>query len=142
MSQIYITKTAEETFALGASLGKQLIAGDTVALYGGLGAGKTVFTKGIASGLGISDEITSPTFTLLRQYTGRLPLCHFDLYRIEDEQELHEIGFYDYLDSDSVCVIEWPQNASDLRETIRVNISGNGAEQRHIEIIRSGENGC
>lgn len=130
----YYTNSAEETFAIGLSLGQSVHEGDVIALYGGLGAGKTVLAKGIAKGLGIDDDITSPTFTLLRQYQGRLTLCHFDLYRIEDEQELEHIGFYDYLGGDNVCVIEWPQNAFELKADIVVRIDGSGSEARQINI--------
>jgi tRNA threonylcarbamoyladenosine biosynthesis protein TsaE len=114
-------------------------SGDVIALYGDLGAGKTVLAKGIAKGLGIREEVTSPTFTLLRQYQGRLTLCHFDLYRIEDEQELEHIGFYDYLGGDNVCVIEWPENASELSANIRIHIKGSGSEERYIEITKIDE---
>ncbi len=133
------TNSAEETFAIGLSLGQSAHEGDVIALYGGLGAGKTVLAKGIAKGLGIDDDITSPTFTLLRQYQGRLTLCHFDLYRIEDEQELEHIGFYDYLGGDNVCVIEWPQNASELKADIVVRIDGSGSEARQINISEKEE---
>lgn len=134
-----ICQHESETLALGIRLGQSLKSGDVVALYGGLGAGKTVLAKGIAKGLGISDEVTSPTFTLLRQYQGRETLCHFDLYRIEDEQELAHIGFYDYLGADGVCVIEWPENAPDLSPSVCVRIDGSGGEARHIEIIEEGD---
>lgn len=132
--QIYAANTADDTFSIGESLGQSVRQGDVIALYGGLGAGKTVFAKGIAKGLGVSEDVTSPTFTLLRQYKGRLTLCHFDLYRIEDEQELEHIGFYDYLGADNVCVIEWPENALELTATIIVRIEGSGSEQRRIEV--------
>ena len=101
------TKSAEETIELGRQLAARLKNGDTVALYGGLGAGKTVFAKGIAQGLKVKEEIVSPTFTILRQYEGSEKLSHFDLYRIEDEEELEHIGFYEFL-GDGVCMIEWP----------------------------------
>jgi tRNA threonylcarbamoyladenosine biosynthesis protein TsaE len=131
----FTAKNAEATLNLGIKLGQSLKPGDVIALYGGLGAGKTVFAKGIAKGLDITDEVTSPTFTLLRQYQGRLALCHFDLYRIEDDQELEHIGFFDYLGGDNVCVIEWPENAPDLHANIRVSILGSGSEERRIDII-------
>jgi tRNA threonylcarbamoyladenosine biosynthesis protein TsaE len=131
----FTAKDAEATLNLGIKLGQSLKPGDVIALYGGLGAGKTVFAKGIAKGLDITDEVTSPTFTLLRQYQGRLALCHFDLYRIEDDQELEHIGFFDYLGGDNVCVIEWPENAPDLHANIRVSIMGSGNEERRIDII-------
>lgn len=130
----HITKSASETFALGEKLAQSLKRGDIVALYGGLGAGKTVLAKGIASGLGVREEVTSPTFTLLRQYRGRLALCHFDLYRIEDEQELEYIGFYDFAGGGNVCVVEWAENAPALRPGIRVRLSGAGGDERLVEI--------
>lgn len=130
----HVTKSANETLALGESLANRLKTGDVVALYGGLGCGKTVFAKGIAKGLGILEEVTSPTFTLLRQYQGRLSLCHFDLYRIEDEQELEYIGFYDYAGGDNVCVVEWPEIAQNLCPSISVCFSGSGSDERTIEI--------
>jgi len=131
------SSNADDTLALGIKLGQSLKNGDIIAIYGGLGAGKTVLVKGIAKGLGITEEVTSPTFTLLRQYHGRLTLCHFDLYRIEDEQELEHIGFYDYPGGDNVCVIEWPENAPELHANIRIIIQGSGNQKRHIEIMKN-----
>ncbi len=130
----HVTKSAEETFALGRKLADSLNKGDVVALVGGLGSGKTVFAKGIALGLGIKEDLTSPTFTLLRQYQGRFELCHFDLYRIEDEQELEHIGLYDCAGGDNVCVIEWAQHAQRLFPTFFVCFSGSGSDERTIEI--------
>lgn len=135
----YVTRDAKETLDLGLDLAQSLKPGDVIALYGNLGAGKTVFAKGVAKGLGVCGEVTSPTFTLLRQYQGRLALCHFDLYRIEDEQELEHIGFYDYIGGDNVCMIEWPENASELKANIRVCLKGSGGEERHIDITREEE---
>lgn len=134
MSKIYTSDKAEDTLNIGAAFAKELKAGDTVALYGGLGAGKTVFTKGIAKGLGIDNEVVSPTFTLLKEYEGDSKLYHFDLYRIEDEEELEHIGFYDYLGRDGICVIEWPQNAGSLENCIEVKLTGSGSDERKIEI--------
>ncbi len=130
----YTASTAQETYEIGERMGQSAKQGDVIALYGGLGAGKTVFAKGFAKGLDICEDVTSPTFTLMRQYAGRLTLCHFDLYRIEDEQELEHIGFYDFLGADNVCVIEWPENAADLDANIIVKIEGSGSEPRLIEI--------
>ncbi len=129
----------QDTMALGRKLGEMLRPGDIVALYGGLGAGKTVFVKGIASGLGIFEEITSPTFTLMRQYQAASTLCHFDLYRIEDEQELEHIGFYDYLGGDCICVVEWAGHAPGLHPDFSVHIDGSGDEERIIEISHKGD---
>lgn len=130
---------SEETMALGHRLGEMLKPGDVVALYGGLGAGKTVFVKGIARGLGIFEEITSPTFTLMRQYQASSMLCHFDLYRIEDEEELEHIGFYDYMGGDCICVVEWAGHAPDMRPDYTVHIDGSGDEVRIIEISHKGD---
>lgn len=130
----YVSNSAEETFELGMQTAQSLNSGDVVALYGGLGAGKTVFAKGIAKGLGINDEVVSPTFTILREYKGKQTLNHFDLYRIEDEEELLHIGFYEYLGGEGICVIEWAQNAEDIPPCIEVQFTGSGADQRMIEI--------
>ena len=111
-----------------------LKSGDIVALYGDLGAGKTVFAKGIASGLDINEEITSPTFTLLKEYQGKMKMNHFDLYRIEDEDELLHTGFFDYLGAEGVCVIEWADRAGELPSSIRVDLQGSGDDTRTIRI--------
>ncbi len=99
--------SASQTHRLGALLGGLLRPGDVVLLEGPLGAGKTALTQGIGAGLGVRETINSPTFTLLKEYTGRLPLHHFDLYRIEDPEELFTLGFEDYFSGDGVCVVEW-----------------------------------
>ena len=126
--------SVKETIELGHRLGATLQPGDVVGLYGGLGVGKTVFVKGIAIGLGIGEEITSPTYTLMRQYQATSILCHFDLYRIEDEEELEHIGFHEYLGGNCVCVIEWADRAGSLRPDISVLIDGSGDDERIIEI--------
>lgn len=115
------TYSSEETFELGKKYGIASKALEVYALSGDLGVGKTVFTKGFAEGLGINDPITSPTFTIVQEYrSGRIPLFHFDAYRIADPDEMLEIGFDEYLDSDGVCLIEWPENIEDiLPENIR-----------------------
>jgi len=127
------THSADETRLLGKMLGESLREGDVVALTGELGAGKTVFAKGIAEGLGVTDEVVSPTFTLQRIYHGSRTLHHFDLYRIEDEEELCHIGFYDTL-GEGVCVIEWAERAEDLPPCIAVTLSGSGSDPRFIGI--------
>lgn len=103
--------SVEDTQRLGEVLGGLVLAGDLVLLEGGLGAGKTAFTQGIGKGLGVADTINSPTFTLLKEYAGRLPLYHFDLYRIEDPEELTLLGFEDYFTGDGVSVVEWADRA-------------------------------
>lgn len=127
------TRSADETRAIGAALGESLKEGDIVALTGSLGAGKTVFAKGIAQGLGITEEVASPTFTLQKTYEGAFTLHHFDLYRIEEEEELYHIGFYDTLGT-GICVVEWAERAQRLPYCIRVMLSGTGADPRVIEI--------
>jgi tRNA threonylcarbamoyladenosine biosynthesis protein TsaE len=100
----------EQTQRLGALLGAALRPGDVILLHGGLGAGKTALTQGIARGLGVTETVNSPTFTILKEYSGRLPLYHFDLYRIEHPDELLSLGFEQYFDAgDGICVVEWAE---------------------------------
>ena len=132
------TNSAEETFALGKKTGEAASRGQVYALYGDLGVGKTVFAQGFGAGLGITEPLASPTFTILKEYEeGRLPLYHFDVYRIEDPDEMDEIGYYDKLDGDGVCLIEWPSQIEEIlpRELIRITIEKNtqkGFDYRHI----------
>lgn len=110
----FLTNTTEETIALGRRLGALLGAGDVLVLTGDLGAGKTQLTKGIAAGMGIEDDVTSPTFNILMVYEGPgMPLYHFDLYRLDDPDQLEDIGLYDALEGDGPCVIEWGEQFSD-----------------------------
>lgn len=101
------TVSQDETAALGRKLGELLKAGDVVCLIGDLGTGKTAFTKGIAEALGVPGYITSPTFTFVNEYQGRIPMFHFDVYRIGDPEDLFEIGFEEYLERDGIVIIEW-----------------------------------
>lgn len=99
---------AEDTYEIGKKIGQEAVPGQVICLYGDLGVGKTVFTKGLADGLGITEPIQSPTFTIVREYEeGRLPLYHFDVYRIGDIEEMDEIGYEDYIQGEGVCLIEW-----------------------------------
>jgi tRNA threonylcarbamoyladenosine biosynthesis protein TsaE len=118
------TESAQETVELGRKLGMALRKGDIVCLTGNLGVGKTAFTGGIAAGLGIKGYITSPTFTIVNEYKGRLPLYHFDVYRITDPSEMFEIGFEEYLEGSGVVVIEWADIVKELipNEHIHVEI--------------------
>ena len=110
-----ITHGPDETYAIGVCLGKMAEPGTVIALRGDLGAGKTVFAKGFAEGLGITDVVNSPTFTILQEYPGgRIPMYHFDLYRIEEPDELEELGWEEYFYSDGACLIEWPERAEEL----------------------------
>lgn len=107
-SQIFHSQSADATFALGKWLGETCKPGDVILLYGDLGVGKTIFSKGMGKGLGIEEPISSPTFTVLQVYeSGRLPLYHFDVYRIADIEEMDEIGYEDYFYGKGVCLIEW-----------------------------------
>ena len=109
------TFSPEETFEFGKELGKQAKAGTVICLDGDLGVGKTVFTQGFAAGLGIEEPVNSPTFTILQIYEeGRLPLYHFDVYRIEEPEEMDEIGYEDYFYGDGVCLIEWASMIEEL----------------------------
>lgn len=111
----FISRTSEQTYDYGRSLGEAAGPGTVIALHGELGAGKTVLAQGIAAGLGIKGPVPSPTFTIVRVYdTGRLPLYHFDAYRIADPCEMDEISFDDYFCSAAVCVVEWPERIADL----------------------------
>ena len=105
------THSADETQALGQKLASRLASGDVIAYFGDLGAGKTAFTRGLAQGLGITDPVTSPTYTIVNEYlSGRIPLFHFDMYRLSSSDELFDIGWEDYLDRGGVCAVEWSEN--------------------------------
>ena len=140
MLREYDTNNAQETFVLGKRMGEAANAGELYALYGDLGVGKTVFAQGFGAGLGITEPLASPTFTILKEYDeGRLPLYHFDVYRIEDPDEMDEIGYYDKLDGDGVCLIEWPSQIEEIlpREMIRITIEKDperGFDYRHIKV--------
>ena len=122
MKNTIITNSSDETFSLGRALGEKIEKKSIVALYGNLGAGKTVFAKGIAVGLGITDDITSPTFSLMEVYEGNITLYHFDLYRIEDPNEFTVLSFEEYWEGDGVSVIEWPENAEKILPKHRINV--------------------
>ncbi len=130
-----VSRSPEETRQAGEDLGKTLAPGSAVLLEGDLGAGKTVFAGGIANALGIRGPVKSPTFTILREYDGKYPLRHFDLYRISDPDELIEIGFESLLDG-CVSVIEWPDVAREFlpKDAVTVSITRTGDEEREIII--------
>lgn len=117
------TKNPEETFELGVQIGKTSEKGQVYTLVGDLGVGKTVFTQGLAKGLGIEEPISSPTFTIVQEYEGsRLPFYHFDVYRIGDIEEMDEIGFDEYIDGDGVCLIEWANLIEEILPQKRTSI--------------------
>lgn len=106
----FISKSPAETEAFGQKIGEKLIPGSVVALYGDMGAGKTALTRGIARGLGIVQGVSSPTFALVHEYEGRLPIYHFDMYRVNGWDDLYSTGFFDYLEAGGVVIIEWSEN--------------------------------
>ena len=134
----YVTNSPAETEALGQRLAERLQPGDVIAYTGDLGAGKTAFTRGLARGLGITERITSPTFTIVNEYQGgRLPLFHFDRYRLGSSEALYEIGWEDYLARGGVCAVEWSEIVADALEEdcIRVDIrQGDTENQRKITV--------
>ena len=113
----YITNSPAETEAIGAALGKILNPGTVIAYRGDLRAGKTAFTRGLAKGLGCAEMVTSPTYTIVNEYLGgRLPLFHFDMYRLRSSDDLFDIGWEDYLDRGGICAVEWSENVEDAME--------------------------
>jgi len=137
-----ITNNEDETIREGEKLGKKLKPGTVVALYGDLGAGKTAFTRGLAAGLGIGMCVSSPTFTIVNEYPGDIPLFHFDMYRLENETELFDIGWDDYHDRGGVCAVEWSEKVPGAfsPDTIIVKFDNLGDEMRRIEIADDGGN--
>ncbi len=131
--------SAEETYALGKKLGEEAKPGAVYCLSGDLGVGKTVFTKGFAVGLGVTDTVNSPTFTIVQVYNGRMPFYHFDVYRIEEPEEMEEIGYEDYFYGDGACMIEWAELIEELipADAVKVCISKDlqkGTEYRLITV--------
>ena len=138
---IFISNSPAETENLGAKLAQILQPGTVLAYRGDLGAGKTAFTRGLARGLGCRELVTSPTYTIVNEYLGgRLPLFHFDMYRLRSSDDLWDIGWDDYLDRGGVCAVEWSENVDDAMEgAIHVTIHKTGETSRRI-VIEGGEN--
>ena len=130
------TNSPEETEAVGAALGKILKPGTVLAYRGDLGAGKTAFTRGLARGLGCGEIVTSPTYTIVNEYlSGRIPLFHFDMYRLSSSDDLWDIGWEDYLERGGVCAVEWSENVADaMEDAILVTIEKTGEDSRRITI--------
>lgn len=130
---VFISSSEGETFRWAEEYAKTLYPGDTVLLDGEMGAGKTLIAKGIAKGLGISEEVTSPTYAYINSYEGRL--FHFDCYRIQSERQSEELGFADYFDLGGICLVEWSENIAGLlpEQVKRVTIRKRGGTQREIE---------
>jgi len=117
-----ISQSEEATLQLGAALAQQLQAGDVLALFGDLGSGKTCLTRGICQGLDVSEDVTSPTFVLINEYRGRLPVYHFDFYRLESLDEIWNLGIDDYINNDGICIIEWAERGIQLLPEQRIEI--------------------
>ena len=132
----FITNSPEQTEAVGAALGNILKPGTILAYRGDLGAGKTAFTRGLARGLGYNEPVTSPTYTIVNEYLGgRLPLFHFDMYRLASSDDLWDIGWEDYLERGGICAVEWSENVDDAMENaVYIPIHKTGDETRRIEI--------
>ena len=133
----FITNSPKETEKIGAAIGKIIPAGTVLAYRGDLGAGKTAFTRGLAAGLGYKGRVTSPTFAIVNEYEGgRLPLFHFDMYRLNSADDLFDIGWEDYLSRGGVCAVEWSENVMDAlpEDTVWVRIAREGDTGRSITI--------
>ncbi len=135
-----ISNCEGDTVKAGEVLAERLRPGDVIAMYGDLGAGKTQFVRGLAKGLGLTARVSSPTFTIVNEYLGKVPLFHFDMYRLADADELFEIGWEDYLARGGICAVEWSENAEGAfpEDTITVRIKKTGENTREITIDRIG----
>lgn len=133
---VYTTNSPQETENVGQALAQKLKPGTVIAYEGDLGAGKTAFTRGLARGLGATERVTSPTYTIVNEYvSGRLPLFHFDMYRLGSSDELFDIGWEDYLQRGGICAVEWSENVSDaLENALTVRIEKTGEDSRKITI--------
>ena len=135
------TISPEETEAVGRKIAAKLLPGDIIAYYGDLGAGKTAFTRGLAAGLGVTEQVTSPTYTIVNEYlSGRLPLFHFDMYRLGSSDELFDIGWEDYLARGGVCAVEWSENVDDALDddAIRVDIRRGAQDDQRVISVTNG----
>jgi tRNA threonylcarbamoyladenosine biosynthesis protein TsaE len=132
-----VTRSADETLALAGTVGELLRAGDVVSLAGELGAGKTVFARGVARALGVTEPVVSPSFTIVREYEGRVPLVHVDVYRLDTFQELHDLGFEEVVRDDAVTLVEWGDRIDGLLPRDRLDIRlapGAADDERVVEI--------
>jgi tRNA threonylcarbamoyladenosine biosynthesis protein TsaE len=135
-----VSTAPEETFSFGRRLGQLLREGDVLCLIGDLGAGKTLLVQGIADGLGLSEEVTSPTFTVMNVYEGTTPVYHFDLYRLEWPEQLEDIGFDEYTNADGIAIIEWPDKFPDFMPDsyLRIELTKIGDNDRLITVAAQG----
>lgn len=132
--QEYVTSSSEETEALGEKLASGLNGGEVLALFGGMGMGKTVFTRGLARGLGIREGVSSPTFALVHEYRGRLRVCHYDMYRVTSWDDLASTGFFDDLISGAVLIVEWSENIENAlpENAVRITLRRGETENERI----------
>ena len=137
----YLSHSPEETEQLGEQLGRTLRPGSVVAYRGDLGMGKTAFTRGLARGLGCTCRVTSPTFTIVNEYSGVLPLFHFDMYRLDSSDELFDIGWEDYLSRGGVCAVEWSERVEDAlpEDALWVSFARGTGENDRIITVTGGE---
>ena len=137
----FITNSPAETESIGVALGQRLKSGTVIAYRGDLGAGKSAFSRGLARGLGCREIVTSPTYTIVNEYLGgRIPLFHFDMYRLRSSDDLWDIGWDDYLERGGVCAVEWSENVDDaMEDPIIITIEKTGEESRRITIERGQE---
>ncbi len=129
-----VTDSPAQTEELGRRIAQKLGGGEVLALFGGMGMGKTAFTRGLADGLGISSGVSSPTFALVNEYHGRLTVYHFDMFRVDSWDDLYSTGFFDYLDTEAVLVIEWSENIEGALppDAIRIEIAAGKTEQERV----------
>ena len=141
MNKILHITSEKETEKLGEAIGRAAVPGMVIALIGDLGTGKTTLTKSIARGLGVTETVTSPTFNIIREYrSGRIPLFHFDVYRIADPEEMYELGYEEYFYGDGVCVVEWADLIEDLlpKDAVIIRMSRGASEEEREYIIEGG----
>ncbi len=138
---VFVSNSPRETEALGARLAQRLNGGRVVAMFGGLGMGKTAFVRGMAAGRGLDAEVSSPTFALVHEYGGQPPLVHFDMYRVSGWDDLYSTGFFDYMDAGCLLAVEWSENveAALPPDAVRVCFTAVGESTRRIEITGPGE---
>ena len=139
---IFFSESPAKTKRLGERIGKLLLPGDVIALTGELGSGKTILTKGIARGMGIKgDPVRSPSFVLIKEYPGKVPLFHFDLYRLKKPEELNTLGYEEYFSGKGVVVIEWAERAKALlpEEYLEIELSTLNKDERRITLVAKGE---
>ncbi len=136
----FVSRSPEETEEFGCRLAQRLQGGEVLAMYGGMGMGKTAFTRGLARGLGIEKGVSSPTFALVHEYQGRCRVYHFDMFRVESWEDLYSTGFYDYLDTDAVLVIEWSEHIPQAlpEDCVRITIAPGEQENERVITAEGG----